>query len=69
MYTIEDGRASMREVTHGVRNQGWVEILTGLSEGEEVITEGVIKIRNGAPVRTAAQLSSRGPRQNSSRDD
>jgi membrane fusion protein (multidrug efflux system) len=69
VYTIEDGRASMREVTHGIRNQGWVEILSGLSEGEEVITEGVIKIRNGAPVSRAARLSSRGPRLNTSGDD
>jgi membrane fusion protein (multidrug efflux system) len=69
VYTIEDGHASMREVTHGIRNQGWVEILTGLSEGEEVITEGVIKIRNGAPVNTAAHLSSRGPRPFNSGDD
>jgi membrane fusion protein (multidrug efflux system) len=59
VYTIEEGRASMREVTHGVRNRGWVEILSGLSEGEAVITEGVIKVRNGAPVSTAAQLTSR----------
>ena len=57
VYTIEDGHAAMRQVTHGVRNQGWVEILSGLSEGEPVITEGVIKVRNGAPVSTAEQLS------------
>ena len=69
VYTIEDGRASMREVTHGTRNQGWVEILSGLSEGEAVITEGVIKVRNGAPVSTGAQLSSSRDGQNSSGDD
>lgn len=59
VYTVADGRASLREVTHGVRKQGWVEILSGLSEGEVVITEGVIKIRDGAPVSTAAQVTSR----------
>jgi membrane fusion protein (multidrug efflux system) len=69
VYTIEDGRASMREVTHGIRNQGWVEILSGLSEGEEVITEGVIKVRNGAPVSAGAQVSSSRDSQNSSGDD
>ena len=58
VYTIEDGHASARAVTHGVRKQGWVEILSGLSEGEEVISEGVIKIRNGALVTTPGRLSS-----------
>jgi membrane fusion protein (multidrug efflux system) len=69
VYTIEDGRASMRQVTHGIRNRGWVEILSGLAEGEPVITEGVIKVRDGAPVRTDSQLSSRQPRPISSGDE
>jgi membrane fusion protein (multidrug efflux system) len=59
VYLIEDGRATIREVTHGIRDQGWVEILAGLTEGEAVISEGAIKIRDGAPVTTAEQLSSR----------
>jgi membrane fusion protein (multidrug efflux system) len=59
VYTLADGRASRRAVKHGIRDGGWVEILSGLSEGEEVITEGVIKVRNGSPVNTAANLSSR----------
>ena len=59
VYTIEDGRAAMRAVSHGVRSRGWVEILSGLSEGEAVITEGVIKVRPGAPVSASQSLSSR----------
>ncbi len=62
VYTIEEGRAAMREVTHGIRSQGWVEILSGLNEGEAVITEGVIKIRPGALVSASQRLSSRGAR-------
>lgn len=52
VYTIVDGQASMQEVTSGARDQGWVEILSGLEPGEPVITEGVIKMREGAPVTT-----------------
>ena len=59
----------MRAVNHGIRDDGWVEILSGLSEGEEVITEGVIKIRNGSPVSTAANLSSRQQHGNRAGDD
>jgi membrane fusion protein (multidrug efflux system) len=69
VYTLEDGRASMRAVSHGIRDGGWVEILSGLSEGEEVITEGVLKIRNGSPVNTAANLSSHQQHGNSAGDD
>jgi membrane fusion protein (multidrug efflux system) len=52
VFTIEDGRASMRQIRSGVRRAGWVEVESGLSESEAVITEGVIKIRDGSPVTT-----------------
>ena len=32
---------------------GWAEAITGLNVGQEVITEGVIKVRPGVPVRVA----------------
>jgi membrane fusion protein, multidrug efflux system len=51
VYAIEEGMAQMRQVSHGVRSGGWVEILAGLVPGDAVITEGVIKVRPGAPVR------------------
>ena len=54
VYTIKDGLAEMIQVTHAVRSKGWVEILSGLEAGDTVITEGVIKIRNGSPVTTEA---------------
>jgi membrane fusion protein, multidrug efflux system len=50
VYTVEEQLAQMRQVTHGVRHDGWVEIVAGLTPGESVITEGVIKVRPGAPV-------------------
>ncbi len=53
VYTVADGHADIREVRHGDRYRGWVEITDGLGPGELVITEGVIKVRPGAPVRTA----------------
>jgi membrane fusion protein (multidrug efflux system) len=53
VFTVSDGSAALREIRTGVRREGWVELLDGLSEGEPVITEGVIKVRDGAPVRSA----------------
>jgi membrane fusion protein, multidrug efflux system len=51
VYVVEDGVADIREVRHGQRYRGWVEINQGLADGESVITEGVIKARPGMPVR------------------
>lgn len=41
------------EVTLGTREPGIVEVLTGLQSGDMVVTDGVLKIRPGAPVRIA----------------
>lgn len=43
-------QASLRQVRIGSRFSGWVEVIDGLSEQERVITEGVIKVRDGAPI-------------------
>ena len=42
--------AVKREVTLGVRREGWVEILQGVEEGDLVITHGNMKARPGQPV-------------------
>lgn len=51
VYVVEEGIVDIREVAHGQRYQGWVEITQGLTEGEAVVTEGVIKVRPGMRVR------------------
>jgi membrane fusion protein, multidrug efflux system len=52
VFVEEEGIADLREVTHGQRYQGWVEIVSGLAQDESVITEGIIKVRPGMRVRT-----------------
>ncbi|MEM1106695.1 MAG: efflux RND transporter periplasmic adaptor subunit [Pseudomonadota bacterium] len=49
----EDGAALARrvEVEIGRRDAGFVEVLSGLNPGEQVITEGIIRVREGQPVR------------------
>ena len=39
------------KVDLGLRSDGYIEILSGLQQGDQVITEGVIRVREGAPVR------------------
>lgn len=54
VYVVEtvDGKptAQQRVVKIGARSDGYVEILDGLTEGERVITEGIIRLRQGGEV-------------------
>jgi membrane fusion protein, multidrug efflux system len=47
----QEEKAERREVTIGARVPGFVEIKTGLQEGDQVIIEGLLRVRPGIPVR------------------
>ena len=53
LYVVADGRAEEREVKLGLRLPGEVEISRGLEAGEEIVTQGVQRLRDGLPVRVA----------------
>ena len=50
VYRVVDGKAVMTPVRLGLRRPGQVEIIEGLSVGDLVVTDGQLKIRDGAPV-------------------
>lgn len=50
VYRVVDGKAVMTPVRLGLRRPGQVEILEGLSAGDLVVTDGQLKIRDGAAV-------------------
>ena len=59
--------ARRKEVSLGLRQNGYVEVRAGLEIGDPVITEGIIRVREGAPVvirdksiLTPANASARG---------
>ena len=49
-----DNKVERRPVKIGMRKPGLVEILEGLSQGEQVITDGQLKVREGATVQVLA---------------
>lgn len=55
VYTVDDkGNARANPVTLGQKvGDDWI-VLSGLKEGDKLITEGVIKVRPGAPVQVTA---------------
>jgi len=54
VYRVVAGKVELVAVTTGKRRQGEVEILTGLSVGDTVVTAGQLKIRPGSEVKIAA---------------
>ncbi|GAB4184500.1 MAG: efflux RND transporter periplasmic adaptor subunit [Thalassobaculales bacterium] len=51
VFVVADGRAERREVTLGIRRQGEIEILSGVAGGEQVVVQGVQKVRDKQPVQ------------------
>ena len=50
LFVVEDGIAVRRDVETGFSNAGMVEIVAGLSDGEQVITIGHVGLKNESPV-------------------
>jgi len=57
-----DAENTAREitVTVGGRRKGEVEILEGLNEGDRVVTDGLVRMRDGAPVAIVAPTAAEG---------
>lgn len=54
VYTVDAGGTARRTaVRTGLRSAGRVEILEGLKPGQQVVTEGVVKLTDGMKVRLA----------------
>jgi membrane fusion protein (multidrug efflux system) len=51
VYIVKNNTAERKNVEIGKRNFGKVSILSGVSEGDLVISEGVSKVRNKAKIK------------------
>jgi len=50
VYRVVDGKATLTKIELGVRRPGEVEVLKGLSPKDMVVTDGQMKLKDGAPV-------------------
>jgi membrane fusion protein (multidrug efflux system) len=50
VFRIADGKATMTRLETGLRRDGQVEVISGLSPSDKVVTAGQIKLRDGVPV-------------------
>jgi membrane fusion protein (multidrug efflux system) len=54
VFKVIDGKAALTKIEIGNRQPGRVEIIKGLAANDVVVTEGQIKLRDGAPVSVIA---------------
>lgn len=50
VYRVVEGKAMLTKVDIGLRRPGSVEIAAGVSEGDTIVTDGQMKLKDGAPV-------------------
>jgi multidrug efflux pump subunit AcrA (membrane-fusion protein) len=50
VYIVDDGKAYLKEIETGDRTEEWVEVVSGLSEGDRIVVEGVGKVSEGQKV-------------------
>ena len=51
VFKVEGGKAAFTKVKVGIRRSGMAEIVEGLAPGDQVVTAGQLKIRDGAAVK------------------
>lgn len=51
VFTVVDAKAKLTKIATGIRRAGKVEVVSGLKEGDVVVSAGHIKLREGAPVK------------------
>ena len=51
VYKVAGGRAVLADVEAGLRHDDVVEIVSGLSEGDEIVVDGLHRLADGAAVR------------------
>jgi membrane fusion protein (multidrug efflux system) len=54
VYTVDGDTVHQRQIEVGGRRFGIVEVLSGLQDGEPIVVEGIVKLREGARVRYEA---------------
>ena len=47
VFVVQDGKAVVREVETGLANNGWLEVVSGLVFGEQVVVEGQVLLTDG----------------------
>lgn len=56
VFTLEGEKARRVEVNTGRRKPGFVEIESGLAEGQQIVADGIVGLQDGATVKVSGQF-------------
>lgn len=56
VYVVENDTVSQREVLLGERRPGFVQVVSGLTEGEEVVVDGTLRVQDQSKVRVLSRV-------------
>lgn len=51
IIVVKDGKAEFRQVTTGVRNESKIQIIDGITEGDTVVTTGIMYVKPGVGLK------------------
>lgn len=57
VFTVADGKAKRVEVKPGRRKPGYLEIMSGLKQGEVIVAEGLVGLQDGMAVKVAGSFT------------
>jgi membrane fusion protein (multidrug efflux system) len=60
VFLIRDDKAVRQEVSVGLRKPGIAQITAGLNEGDVIVTEGALRLRQGSDVNVLSMQTSKG---------
>lgn len=60
-YVVRDGTVRLTEIKPGARIPGFLEVLSGVTEGEQIVTDGILSLRDGAAVTIAGPFEGASP--------
>lgn len=61
VYVVRDGTVRLTEIKPGARIPGFLEVLSGVTEGEQIVTDGILSLRDGATVTIAGPFEGASP--------
>jgi membrane fusion protein (multidrug efflux system) len=57
VFVVNQGKIESRDVVTGIRSSDRIQLLSGLNNGDTLVTTGLMQIREGMPVRTRIDRS------------
>jgi membrane fusion protein, multidrug efflux system len=62
VFAVIENEAKRRDITTGTRREGWVEVVSGLSAGDSVVTAGNARLADGAAVKVTPATATPPPK-------